>query len=294
MGARSIALCLAVGLAASCDGTCGEPDATVSRTPARERDHERERASAEAPREARAPAVGRWRPLATEGAPQGRDRFAAGLVGRRLVVWGGHAVDGQFQTFLNSGAALDPRDGTWSAIATEGAPAARMAHLVVGLDAALLVWGGRDGMAPLLTGAVYDLDAGLWRATPADAAPPPASDASGVFTGAVAIVWGGMAEDGVYRATGGVYDPRTGTWRPTTTLNAPRARAGHTAVWTGERMIVWGGIGFDGRARRRRRVRPRDGHMDAARERRRPVSAPPSHGGMDGRGDDCARRRRGR
>jgi hypothetical protein len=101
-------------------------------------------------------------------------------------VWGGHTVEGQFQTYLNGGAVLDARDLSWTELGNEGAPAARTRHVSVFADVVLFVWGGRDGMSALATGGLYDPDTRAWRATPDAAAPPAASDASAVWTGEAA------------------------------------------------------------------------------------------------------------
>jgi len=188
-------------------------------------------------------AVGRWTPLAEEGAPVGRDGFAAGAFGRRVFVWGGHTVDGQFQTYLNGGAILDVAEGQWRDLGTEGAPTARVRHVAVFADVLLFIWGGRDGMNPLGDGGIYDPDTRAWLATSAANAPPPTSDGSAVFTGEEIILFGGVGAANSYHGGGAVYDPRANTFRPMTSIGAPSPRAGHSATWTGEEMIIWGGVG---------------------------------------------------
>jgi hypothetical protein len=209
--------------------------------------------------------VGRWAPLPEAGAPVGRDGFAAGAFGRRVFVWGGHTVEGQFQTYLNGGAILDVADNRWIELGTEGAPSARVRHVAAFADSLLFVWGGRDGMNPLGDGGVYDPDARTWRATSLSGAPPPTSDGVAVFTGKEVllfggpigapspraghtavwtddefVVWGGIGPNGPL-GDGARYDPLTDRWRPLSSTGAPSPRLRHVAVWTGDQMVVWGG-----------------------------------------------------
>src|SRR5687768_2212741 len=128
-------------------GACDCGDDGRGREPLREEPTEPDEPPPPAP-----PSRGEFRALPAEGAPAGRDRTVALFTGREVIVWGGHARDNQFETYLNSGAAYDPARDAWTALPTEQAPSARMDHTAVGTGFAMIVWGGRDGMAPLANG----------------------------------------------------------------------------------------------------------------------------------------------
>lgn len=188
--------------------------------------------------------VGSWQPTAEDDAPQGRDGFATAWDGDRWLIWGGHSVDGQFQTYLNGGAILETAQNEWIPIENEGAPAARTRHFIIGTGDQLMMFGGRDGMNPLGDGALYDFDTRTWRTVSPGA--PPASDRSAVWTGDRVLVWGGLGSGDAYVGAGFSYDPSSDRWAALSTVNGPGARAGHVAVWTGEKMVVFGGIAAGG------------------------------------------------
>jgi hypothetical protein len=189
-------------------------------------------------------AAGRWTALASENAPSGRDGAAVAFDSDALAIWGGHAVDGIFQTYVNTGAIFDATRRVWTSLPTEGAPPARMRAAAVLTEGTLFVFGGRDGMNPLATGAVFDRSS--WRALPAEGAPSAASDVVAIAIPNGIVVWGGSTADGGYSGDGAIFDLDAFRWRPMNGVGGPSARGGATAVWTGDEVIVWGGVGPNG------------------------------------------------
>lgn len=137
--------------------------------------------------------------------------------------------------------------GSWSAVATAGAPSVRH-HASSVWDSVrnrMIVWGGVNGVTHYNTGGEYDPGAGnAWSATDvADMELPVAREQhTAIWTGTTMIVWGGYNTADAYLDQGGIYLPSgPDHWVETTTTNAPAARRQHSAIWTGTNMIVWGG-----------------------------------------------------
>lgn len=128
----------------------------------------------------------------------------------------------------------------WTAVATTGAPSARMNHTAVWTGTTMIVWGGDNGGAYLGDGSRYTASTNTWSATSNTGAPTARNGHTAVWTGTEMIVWGGYGGTG-WVNTGARYNPTTNVWTGTTTTGAPSARSRHSAIWTGTHMIVWGG-----------------------------------------------------
>jgi N-acetylneuraminic acid mutarotase len=240
-----------LSLVAGCDA-CRDPDAAgTARTDDPAPTSHGEETPPAAPRE-----VGTWRATATDGAPAGRDQFADAWTGSVWLVWGGHSVEGQFQTYHNTGAIYDPAQDAWRAMSTAGAPSARMAHEACWTGTQLLVWGGRDGMNPLASGGLYSMSHDAWSPMPNESGLAAVGDHSITWTGERALFWGGarQREEPRFRAApaeprtefgnaGAFYDLGSGGFAQTSAGNAPSARAGHVALFAEGRLTVWGGLG---------------------------------------------------
>ena len=198
------------------------------------------------------PATDAWTPLPATDAPSPRYGMAGVFTGNELIIWGGHGLGGNY---LNDGSILSwttsPSDGTWTALATEGAPSGRSHCTAVWTGTEMIVWGGYHSESGYpSSGGQYDPAAGTWTPTenhPSSDVPIGRTNHSAVWTGREMVIWGGRTGQNLVRNDGASYDPDARTWTPTRIPNAPSARADHTAVWMpGEtqcegRMIVWGG-----------------------------------------------------
>jgi N-acetylneuraminic acid mutarotase len=163
--------------------------------------------------------------------------------GSEMIVWGGSDLSGR----LITGARYNPTANSWTAVATNGAPTARLDPTVVWTGSEMIVWGGSSlpGSDFLNTGARYNPTANSWTAVTTSGAPVARTYHTAVWTGSEMIVWGGQG--GGSRNDGGRYNPTANSWTAVTTSGAPTGRYEHTAVWTGSKMIVWGGYGPTGR-----------------------------------------------
>ena len=189
-------------------------------------------------------------------------------------------------------AAPDPWAGLSPGIHRFSAPpSSRTGSALSWTGSRFLVWGGsqNDGAVQFDDGSAFDPTADAWDPLP----PGPLSARSfpaTVWTGREMLVWGGWDGGSGLYDDGAAYDPAAGTWR-TIAPSPLDARAPRGAVWTGQEMIVWGSWARSTtwspvmRPERRTTRRP-------TRGARSPTPLPDQLGvrGVDGRGDDRARR----
>jgi N-acetylneuraminic acid mutarotase len=205
------------------------------------------------------PQTDTWTLLPTAGAPSTRYNHTAVWTGSKMIVWGGQS-DTTASTVFNNGASYDPATGSWAALPTAGAPAARTFHTTVWTGAEMVVWGGSACCfgATMNTGGRYNPSTNQWTATTTTGAPSARYAPSAVWSGSEMIVWGGspVFSPGAKLNTGGRYNPSTNSWTPTSTAGAPSGRDAHVAVWTGIQMLVWGGMDAQNRLRTGGRYTP--------------------------------------
>jgi N-acetylneuraminic acid mutarotase len=197
-----------------------------------------------------------WTPVTTSGAPVARWNHTAVWTGSEMIVWGGDQGGTQIPGWtytgaVNDGSRYNPAADSWTAVATQGAPAARFRHTALWTGGGMIVWGGENGYAWPNTcfndGGIYTPAANGWTALPVAGAPIARAAHTAVWTGSDMIVWGGSGLSGLLN-DGGRYRPTGSAWTAVATNWAPSARSGHTALWTGDEMIVWGGSGADSAA----------------------------------------------
>jgi hypothetical protein len=152
-----------------------------------------------------------------------------------VIVWGG--TDGI--TPFGDGARYDPAAGSWKAVPSVTAPAARYSHTAVWTGSTMVVWGGFNG-GFLNDGASYYPAEKNWTTVGMTDAPAGRMNHTAVWTGTEMIVWGG--DPGCFPLEdGGRYDPVLRSWRRMSATDAPSGFLGHTGVWTGNELIIWGG-----------------------------------------------------
>ena len=176
---------------------------------------------------------------AAAGAPE---VGAAGCTwtGSDLLLFGGVTImPGSPPRGSNALGRLDPRAGTYRALATAGAPSARFRHVQAWTGRHLVVLGGLsiDGTVPR-DGGRYDTMTDTW-APVGDA--PVGSTRVAFWTGERVVTWG-WDNDGTPVDAASSYDPITDARIPLPTIGQPPPRAGATGVWTGEELLVWGGV----------------------------------------------------
>lgn len=200
-----------------------------------------------------------WRERAASPVLAARRGHAAAWTGGKMIVWGGNCGNDNPNVpppkiRFTDGGSYDPVANTWSALASNGAPAGREECTWVWTGTEMIIWGGYfyDGSYHYFNdGARYNLGLNNWAAVTTNGAPTPRYRHTAIWTGTEMIVWGGVSSDGGgfqlnlfndgYR-----FNPASNAWTRMNTNGAPAARTKHTAVWTGTEMIIWGGQGGSG------------------------------------------------
>ncbi len=195
-----------------------------------------------------------WLSITGTDAPSARSDHAAvgyieacGFNELAMVVFGGQDTEG----VLGDGAYYCYPFSSWTALASESAPSARMGHSAVATARGglgyreVIIWGGNDGTNDLNTGARWEQN--QWKPTNLGGAPSARQGHSAVWAGSGMMIWGGHS-GATLRNSGAVYNPDNNVWLSMTTTGAPTARKAHAAVWSGAnpfssdgQMIVWGG-----------------------------------------------------
>ena len=107
-----------------------------------------------------------------------------------MIVWGGKGSGG---SPLSDGASYNPTAGTWTALSTVNAPAARHGHVAQWTGAEMLILGGETAGGTTATGAAYDPATDQWRTLPTLGNPVARSGSVGVWSGSELIVFGGLS-----------------------------------------------------------------------------------------------------
>jgi hypothetical protein len=116
-----------------------------------------------------------WTPTSVINAPDGRQFQTAVWTGSEMIVWGGSAPGGVF----NTGGRYNPATDSWTATSTTNAPTGRWLHRVVWTGSEMIVWGGAEcGFAncDLNSGGRYNPGTDSWTATNIVGAPAPRAD----------------------------------------------------------------------------------------------------------------------
>jgi hypothetical protein len=206
------------------------------------------------------PATNRWRPMSTEGAPEGRAlalRNEYAWTGTQLIVWGGLRFDagGGFDPVyvpLKSGGIYDVASNRWTTIAAQGAPTHPYGE-VFWTGSKLLVLGLLDGYTTPgvieFDGALFDPVSNSW----SPMSPPDASLASDFMwgDGARKTLWTGSSLVMIGERISGsdaprvpdtalVYSPATDRWRG---ANLPFSHNAMQIAVLVDGKIVLGGSG---------------------------------------------------
>jgi N-acetylneuraminic acid mutarotase len=91
---------------------------------------------------------------------------------------------------LDGGGRYNPAGNSWTAVSTNGAPAARQSHTAVWTGSEMIVWGGWNG-SDLNDGGRYNPTGNSWTAMSTTGAPAARANHTAVWTGSEMIVWGG-------------------------------------------------------------------------------------------------------
>lgn len=187
------------------------------------------------------PTSDQWVSTPDSSAPLARRDHTAVWTGAEMIVWGGEL---ESREVANTGGRYRPGAPAWTATVNAPAsdvPSPRRDHTALWTGTEMIVWGGRDELQFLSTGARYRPADDTWSPVSAANAPQARIRHTAVWTGEEMIVWGGELEGGQLTNTGARYRPSTNTWASLPASGAPLARRDHAAVWTGTEMIIWGG-----------------------------------------------------
>jgi hypothetical protein len=194
--------------------------------------------------------------------PHGRFGVSAAFVSAHggACVWGGTDAGGQLS---GDGSFFDSAGLTWHAMASAGAPAARVSACGVSMGNAFFVWGGRGASGLLGDGAVFSppadwsVEAGTWSAVALDGDVPEARSGHGAAydpAGDIVYVWGGIvagadAESATNTGSGYDRNAASGHWLAMTPTGAPTPRTDPFVLWSTKgsgQLVVWGGRSSSG------------------------------------------------
>jgi hypothetical protein len=174
-----------------------------------------------------------WSPVNGSGAPNPRFEHTAVWTGNEMIIWGGRVAT-PTEYYYGDGARYNPINDSWTALATNGAPAARSGAVAVWTGNEMIVWGGYvPGASSQPGGGRYNPSTDTWR--PMNANCPIRGRA--FWSGIEMVVWG----NGEIRR----YTPTSDTWS-NSGCAVPIAGLVGRAVWTGPGIMIWGGPSFGG------------------------------------------------
>jgi N-acetylneuraminic acid mutarotase len=137
-------------------------------------------------------------------------------------------------------------EGGFRAMATDGAPTARLRACAAWTGKEMFVWGGVNGEGNFVnSGGAYDPTTDTWRGVNTNGAPSPRELATCVAMDGGVFVWSGADGTTLYD-DGAVWDPASNTWSGISNSNKPSPRIRGIGLWTGERVLLWGGKKLDG------------------------------------------------
>ena len=185
------------------------------------------------------PATDSWAATSTgTNCPTARRYHTAVWTGTWMIIWGGSAGSGNFDT----GGRYNPSTNTWSAVSVPVGILGRHGHSAVWTGSEMIIFGGDDSQ--MSTNGVpwrYNPTTDSWTAGTATVNAPLWHTAT--WTGSEMVIFGGCLPvwGCVNQNTLMVYSPSAESWRLGSDVNAPSARSGAKGVWTGTEFIVWGG-----------------------------------------------------
>ncbi|MCC6668068.1 MAG: hypothetical protein IT375_30265 [Polyangiaceae bacterium] len=185
-------------------------------------------------------------PIPTAGAPSPRGSEALGILGNRMLVWGGGEQNGDL---FGDGAQLDLTTDTWSPMAAPAQLAPRHSAVAGRAGSALLIWGGYGGdttgtwSGVFGDGALYEPTAGVWKKLGGD---PLELEAWSYHTAVaqagehVAVLTESAAGAQIY-----YFLPDEQRWFAASTAGGPSSRSGAVMVYLSaiQELLVWGGYG---------------------------------------------------
>lgn len=195
------------------------------------------------------PSLNTWSPFASGASgsvPALRARTAHGMVGDKLVIWGGNGP-----AALGTGSVYDFSDNSWTTITLSGAPSARFRMGFTVSDTELYIYGGVGIGNVYQTGLGYRYNpaTNVWATHPVAVSAQAVADVKMAWNGKQVVAWGGETYEDLGGAggfttntvnSGFIFDPATSAVNPTPVISAD-GRKHHSFVWNGYSFIVYGG-----------------------------------------------------
>ena len=187
------------------------------------------------------PASDSWSTMNTTGAACAQQGTAV-WTGSLWILWGGDACMNS-EIVVDTGAAYDPSNDTWTPIPVQGAPSARRSHTAVWTGSEMIIWGGTDMTGQILSdGGAYDPATHSWRTITEPPGLAQTVSPTAVGIPGQMLLWSGYSDpSGQLTPQGSQYDACGRAWWRMPTTNQPSLRPNPSSVWTGVEMIVWGG-----------------------------------------------------
>jgi hypothetical protein len=147
------------------------------------------------------PALDRWRPISTEGAPPPRDGGGA-WTGKELIIMGGLGPVPEVEP-VRGGWAYDPEADSWRSINPDGIPFHRGGMELTWTGTELFAWRGARACQ---FGGLYDPETDTWTPIAQQNAPPYRSTPD-FWTGEEVLMYGGHAGERNYFTDVVTFDP---------------------------------------------------------------------------------------
>ena len=138
------------------------------------------------------PSTDIWTSISTLNAPISTFLAASVWTGSEMIVWGGCTTysTSYCSAYVASGGRYNPVTDSWTSVAIQTAPDARLYHTAVWTGDAMVIWGGCGALC-YNTGAIYNPASDSWHALNTTNAPAARGSHQAVWTGDIMIVWGG-------------------------------------------------------------------------------------------------------
>ena len=130
------------------------------------------------------PAVNRWFPISTNGAPGSRRGHLVVWTGHRMLIWGGERSSDR------SGGVYDPVLNRWQPMTLTQSPQVVVGQSAVWTGEEMMVWGNQTRTLP---GGRYNPDTDKWTPTTLVGAPEPRTRHQAVWTGKEMLIFGGAS-----------------------------------------------------------------------------------------------------
>jgi N-acetylneuraminic acid mutarotase len=186
-----------------------------------------------------------WAPINKTPHPSPRQCHGAVALGSKMVIFGGHQIEGDNFNRRDDMWFFDSEQSSFSEIQTQGIripPISR--HRMVNIEDRIYSFGGiLHNREKLNSVFMFDPETLAWQELVVNNAPPePRCDPVVVAYKHFIVVFGGSIKDLAFPSDVHVFDTKTLTWfQPSVTGTTPPSRIGCTAIVLKDKMYIYGG-----------------------------------------------------